>query len=59
LESDTSGIISAVYQGVGLGIIAGISLHTLKTIEKSLEHNNRRKKKNININPYNYWIGRK
>ena len=53
---DTSGITNAVYQGVGLGILAGISMHTLKTIEKGLNHDNRRKRKYKRGTPYNYWV---
>lgn len=53
---DISGITNAVYQGVGLGILAGVSMHTLKVIEKNLSHDKRRSKKYKKGNPYNYWI---
>jgi len=42
---DTSGIQSAVYQGVGMGILAGISMKTMQMMERGLYGDNERRRR--------------
>lgn len=51
----TQQITDTVFQGVSLGILAGISMHSMKMIEKSMNHNIRRNKKYKKGDVFNYW----
>ena len=54
--SDVENITGTVIQGVGLAMVAGVSMKAMKAIEKSISHSQRRSKKYKKIDPYNYWV---
>jgi hypothetical protein len=58
-SEDIQNIKDIAFQGVGLGILAGVTMQTMKIVEKSVHHNKRRNKKYKYGNAYNYsnyWI---